>query len=134
MASQVRPGVIPVIEQIPPQSVADGGTINGDWFDVSKYESIMVIGNAGALGTNAFTVDFQQATSSGGAGAKSLAAWSGGALSVSDSAFQLSFDPALLDINNGFKWVRARLINNSGGGAALGGVTILGVGPRYANT
>lgn len=129
---------------LPSDRVAIGGVVDPDanaaaayttdWLDMREYQQAMGICLVGTLGTSA-TVDFklQQATSSGGAGAKDISGKSATQLtdagSDSDKQVVINVNADDLDIAGGFTHVAAvmTVATATSDCAAL----ILGLDPRH---
>lgn len=124
-----RVGVVGVIN---PQSQA-AGTANSGWLDATTFHNFMAVIQTGVLGASA-TVDskIQQATSSGGAGAKDV---TGKALTqlvkASNDNNQATIDLKQedLDIANGFKFFQLSI--TVGTAASLIAAQVLGMDCRY---
>lgn len=111
MSPNLKPSQrVAVLGVINPQSQAAGALSTG-WIDASRWNNVQAILLAGALGASA-TLDgkFEQASSSGGTGAKDV---SGAAITQLTKAGTDDNKQAIvnlradsLDINNGFRWVR----------------------------
>ena len=112
-----------------PQSVAAAGTAATPWVAVpigSRWMRTLLL--LGALGAGSEQLDYEQATSVGGAGAKALKT-NVRTSAVNSQQFDDEVDlDSNLDINNGFNFVRAKVTNTGGTGAlvAIG----LGFGPN----
>ena len=111
------------------------GSVSSGWVDMSKFEKLMAIVQAGAIGASA-TLDakLEQATSSGGAGVKDI---TGKAITQLTKAGTDDNKQAIvnlaaeeLDVNNGFRYVRLTL--TVGTAATLVGGLVLGFNARYA--
>lgn len=118
MASRISASQLPIGTTIAPQSVAAAGNAVSGWMDVGTAINILTEVNLGALGGGTVTLTFQQATDGAGSGAKALA-WTGYASAVNNANSLIDNDPELLDINNGFRFVQAKLANVGGTGALL---------------
>jgi hypothetical protein len=107
---------------------------NGGWVDAAKFRRYLARVSCGVLGTAA-TVDFklQQATSSGGAGAKDI---TGAAITQLVKATddgkvsEINLDTASLDSANSFRYVR--MVLTVGTAASLVGATLEGFDPFNA--
>lgn len=127
---------VAVLSVIDPDVYAAGDQVGGEWADMTKFRQLLAILVSGTLGNDiAASVAFEQATSSGGAGAKAL---SGKTLSLAASDDGTNTSVAIrdtdLDIANGFCFVRATLTiadatsPESATGAAA--VVVLGCDPK----
>jgi hypothetical protein len=109
------------------------GTANSGWIPVSLFDRIVAELMVGAFGASA-TVDakFQQATSSGGAGAKDI---TGKAITQMVAAGGnnrqaiVEVSETDLDVNNGFAFVQFSV--TVGTAATLIAATVKGVNARY---
>lgn len=132
---------------IPPSSLAGvagiidpdayaAGTYTTGWVDMAKFSALLAIVMAGDLGSSA-TVDakLEQATSSGGAGAKDITGKAitqltkAGTDDNKQSLINLRADE--LDVNEGFRY--ARLSITVGTAACDAGGLILGMHCRYGS-
>ena len=111
------------------------GSVSTGWIDMSKFDKLMAIVQAGALGASA-TLDakLEQATSGAGAGAKDI---TGKAITQltqagTDSNKQAIINLAAeeLDVTGGFDFVRLTLTVATA--ASLVSAAVLGFSPRYA--
>jgi len=109
-------------------SVAAAGTLVSGWMDASLYRKVhAIVGTDAGAGTPALT--WEQAKDTSGTGAKALSAFSGGTYDVTNKNIQVTNDPDLLDVANGFKTVRATA-TITGGAGTLTSVNLLGLEPR----
>lgn len=121
-----------VLATIDPVSQA-AGTVTTGWVDQSQYLTLMAMINTGVLGASA-TVDakLQQATSSGGAGAKDI---TGKAItqivkaSGDNKQALINLKEADLDTEGGFRWVRLSI--TVGTATSLISAAIFGCAPRF---
>lgn len=98
-----------VLATLDPASQA-AATVTTSWVDASRFLELMAIIQSGVLGTSA-TLDakLQQATTSGGTGAKDI---TGKAItqivkaSGDNKQATIHVRPEQLDVNNGFRYVR----------------------------
>ena len=116
---------------IAPQSVAAAATVTGGWISAKevKWAKLIVLSGAGA-GT--FAVKLEQATSSGGAGAKDLAtaATLGVTAQATGVLSQVDYNVAdNIDTDNSFAFIRVSA-TCTGGSGTLGAVS-LELGPAY---
>ncbi len=111
------------------------GTVTTAWIDISKFDKLMGIVQAGVLGASA-TLDakIQQATSGAGAGAKDIP---GKAITQLTQAGTDSNKQAIinvqsdeLDVNGGFKFVQLQATVATAASLVAG--LLLGFTPRYA--
>lgn len=130
MSSAIKKSLVPTMGDIPPQSVAAAANAVSGWIDASIGPDFIARANLGALGGGTVTLSFEQATTSGGAGAKVLAG--GGASAVDNANIEVDLDVGTLDHANGFKFFRAKLANVGGTGALVSALVEAG-GPRYAS-
>lgn len=122
---------VAILATLDPVSQA-AATVTTGWVDASKFEQLLALIKTGVLGASA-TLDakLQQATSSGGAGAKDI---TGKALTqivkaTGDSKqAMINLKPEELDVNGGFRWVRLSV--TVGTAASLIDATLLGFWPR----
>lgn len=123
-----------VLACIDPDAYA-AGTYTTGWVSAANFESLMAIVMAGDLGTNA-TVDakLQQATSSGGAGAKDISGTSITQLTQAgtddNKQVVINLRGDQLDVANGFSYVRLSITIATA--TSDGGGLLLGFNPRYA--
>jgi hypothetical protein len=109
------------------------GTVTTGWVNAALFNQLLGLIAAGVMGASA-TIDgkFQQATDSGGTGAKDV---TGSAITqlvkaTDDNKFTLiSLDPQKLDVNGGFSWVRLSITVGTAASLIYGAV--LGLEPRY---
>lgn len=131
-----------VLATIDPDNYSDG-TQTSDWADMSKFETAMAIAMTGTIAgaaTNG-TVNFklQQATSSGGAGAKDITGKAITALTEdgtdSDKQAIINVRGEELDVDGGFRYVAmvATLLDAGSPTEATYdfGAVLLGFDPRY---
>ena len=116
--SQIYPGA----GAIAPQSVAAAGnaTTGGTYLAVPPHTKWAIVRTlCGALGGGSEQVDVLQATSSAGAGSKALVTNLRTA-AVNNTQFddEVNLD-SLLDINNGFAFLQAKITNTGGTGALV---------------
>jgi hypothetical protein len=103
---------------IAPQSVAAAGNPVGGWVSVALMKWAKVISIAGA-GAGTVALKLEQATSSGGAGAKDLAtaAVLGITAQANSTEVQVDFDiPENIDITNAFAFIRLNATVTGGAG------------------
>ncbi|MGL3208696.1 hypothetical protein [Bradyrhizobium sp. BR 1433] len=123
---------VSVVDVINPQS-ANAVQTTG-WIDASKFHNYMAVLMVGALGASA-TVDakIQQATSSGGAGAKDIAGKAVTQLTKvgtdDNKQVLINLKQDDLDMNNGFKFFQLSM--TPAVAACLIGAAVLGFDPRY---
>jgi hypothetical protein len=128
MIPNVRPSkVYPYAAQIAPQSVAAAATVASGWAAASSnaWLSLLLLVGAGA-GT--FAMKVEQATSSGGAGAKDLVTAANLGVTAQETG-QAQVDVQLganLDIDNGFAYVRVSLTCTGGAGTLAAVAATLG--------
>lgn len=109
-------------------------TVTTGWIDMQKWFRLLAVLSVGAMTTNG-TVDakMEQATSSGGAGAKDVAGTSITQLTKAGSddnkQVEINFRQEDLDFNNGFRYVRLSVTVATA--ASLLSAIILGLNPRY---
>jgi len=120
-------GQYPPVAGIPPQSLAIGSSADTAWADIGTNNGRLKFTlYVGAI-TSTGTVDcaLYQATSSAGAGAKTVSGKSLAQITVSNGIAVIEVGAADLDINNGFHFVRAKVID--GTAAALVAVVVEGL-------
>jgi hypothetical protein len=120
--SQLYPGtgLNSAIGHVPPQSLAAAGIGTGPWIAVTPGAKWLIVALlSGALGGGSEQVDIEQATSAAGAGAKALATAAISAQTVNNRVDETEVSLDLLDINNGFAFVRAKVTNTGGTGALV---------------
>jgi hypothetical protein len=108
-------------------------TVTTGWILASAFNGIMALIAAGVLGAAA-TLDakFQQATDSGGSGAKDVvgAAITQMVKATDDNKFSfINLDPQKLDVINNFNYIRLSL--TVGVAASLIYAAVFGLTPRY---
>jgi hypothetical protein len=111
------------------------GTVTSGWVSVLNHHALMALINTGVLGASA-TVDakLQQATSSGGAGAKDI---TGKAItqivkaSGDNKQALINMKVADLDTEGGFAFVQLSITVATA--ASLVGATLFGAFPRFEN-
>ncbi len=119
-----------VLGTIPPQS-ATTVQVSG-WLDATKFHNILALIATGAM-TATGTVDaqIQQATSSGGAGAKAITGKSITQLVAASNANNqvlINLHQEDLDIANGFKWIQLSITQATA--ASLISGAVFGFDPR----
>lgn len=124
---------VAVLDAISP--VSQGvGTVTGSWISVAQFRKILAIIQTGVMTATA-TLDakLQQATTSGGAGAKDV---SGKAITQltqagGDSSKQvlIDLDTSQLDVAGGFSYIRLSLTDAAA--ASLISAVLLGFDGRY---
>lgn len=125
-----------VLGVIDPDAYA-ASTVTTGWIDMSVWESLLAIVFAGTLGLSA-TLDakLEQATSSGGAGAKDIAGKAITQLTEagtdSDKQAVINLRSEELDVNGGFRYVRLSM--TIAVAASDAGGVILGMDGRYSPT
>lgn len=125
MIPNIQPSkVYPTSAQVAPQSIAAAGTANTGYVAVpagAKWAHITLL--CGALGGGSEQVDINQATSTGGAGAKALATAAIAGVTTNSSVTDYDLNLDTMDINNGFNCIRA-LVTNTGGTGALVAIAV----------
>lgn len=121
MIPNIKPSkVYPVAGQAGPISVAAAGNAATSWVQVpagSKWAIAELLN--GVLGGGSEQVDLEQATSSGGAGAKALVT-NAVTNAVNNTASQVEANlDQVLDVAGGFNYVRAKVTNTGGTGALV---------------
>lgn len=115
MIPNVKPSKLyPYKEQIAPQSVAAGATVTSGWFDAAEAANLKIAALVGA-GAGTFAVKVEQATSSGGAGAKDLVATGITALATGHAEADVALGAAL-DVDGAFRYVRVSATCTGGAG------------------
>lgn len=133
MGLNVKPSAIAtLLERFPPISQG-AATVTTGWVDMSNYEALLAIIVTGVLGASA-TLDakLEQATSSGGAGAKNVANSLITQLvkaSNDNNEVMISCQDEDLDSAGGFRWVRLSI--TVGTAASLMSAVLLGFGARF---
>jgi hypothetical protein len=133
MASKITSALVPLKAQIAPQSVAAAGNATSGWVDAKDAAALLAVANLGTLGGGTVTMSLEQATTSGGAGAKAVTGFTGVASAVDNTQIvsDIEITPALLDGDNSFRFVRMKLANVGGSGALVAG-TLQTPNPRFA--
>lgn len=100
---------VAIVDVIDPD-VTIASTVEGAWIDLADFDSVMGIILFGTAGSSA-TLDakFEQATSSGGAGAKDITGKSVTQMLVSDKQAIVNVRSDELDVAGGFAFVRFEL-------------------------
>lgn len=124
---------VTVLGVIDPQSAT---TVQGTgWIDMSRFDGLLAILSAGVLGSST-TLDgkFQQATSSGGAGAKDITGKAATQLTQAgtDDSKQvlINLQAADLDVSGGFRYVKLTMTPATSTALIFG--IVLGFNARYA--
>lgn len=114
-----------VVGQLASDTHADGATKNSDGIDMSQFECAAFVLPVGAVaGTG--TVQLQQATTETFSDAKALRA----PVSLTGSKpAQIGVRSDELDVNAGFRYVRAQVLGT--GGSVKTGAVVLGLNARY---
>ena len=120
-----------IVATIDPDAYANS-TYTSDWVDMSMFDTIMAIIMVGDLGAETdLDAKLEQATSSGGAGAKDVTGKAITALThspvQSDCQSIINCRAEELDVNNGFRYVRLSITNDV---TSDFGAVILGFDPR----
>jgi len=131
MSVNTLPSDRAAVAAAPLSPLSEGSTGTTGWADASKFRRFMAVIMAGVEGSSA-TVDakLQQATSSGGAGAKDVPNSSiTQFLKASDDNKEaiINFDTANIDVANGFRFVRLSI--TGGTAASLVAGLLLGFDP-----
>lgn len=134
MSLNVKPTEqVAILAGLNPASQA-AGTANSGWVLMSQFQKLLALVQVGVFGASA-TVDakLQQATSSGGAGAKDI---TGKALTQLLAAggnnvqAEINLDAQELDVNGGFEYVQLSI--TVGTAATVIGGALIGFGARLA--
>ena len=112
-------------DALPPAAYASG------WIDLGKFEAILAVVMAGALGTSA-TIDakLEQAIDELGTEAKDIPNKAVAQMSQSSTQALINCRGSELDMNGGYRFVR--LFMNIGGASSDAGALVLGLGPRHS--
>ncbi len=107
-----------------------------DYINMALYDNVDYIFNAGVI-TNTTVFTFTQCTEDADAGSDVKALQTATTLTLTATTDNNSIEivtitPALLDISNGFKWVKC--VTTTHGAAALVSVTAIGYRARYAES
>lgn len=130
----VKPSVLYPSAQaqcIAPQSVAAAATVTGGWVSAKETKWLKIFASVGA-GAGTLAVKVEQATSSGGAGAKDLAtaATLGASSLAASTILQVDYDVANnIDTTNSFAYVRLSATCTGGSGTLF--AASLELGPAY---
>ena len=134
-----------LVGTIDPDNYATGAQ-NSDWVDMQDWEAVKTTLLIGDWGDTTSTIDMklEQATSSGGAGAKDITGKAitqiaSGSPVASDKQAIINVRASELDVNNDFQFVRAVATgadtaspaDSPGGINTDYGAVLLGFGPRY---
>jgi hypothetical protein len=128
---------VAILGQISPSSQAAGSLTTG-WLSAAQFQKFLAIIQVGAFGASA-TVDanIQQATSSGGAGAKAITTPTGApaitelaAAGGNNVQCEINLDAQFLDVNNGFDYIQLTI--TVGVAATETSGVLLGFVPRLA--
>lgn len=115
----VKPAQLyPNADKIVPQSVAASATVTSGWVSAAEVKWAHVTAISGA-GAGTFAVKLEQATSSGGAGAKDLAtaATLGVTALAASTVAVVDYDVATnIDVDNSFAYFRASATCTGGSG------------------
>lgn len=130
MSSKITASQVPLKAKIAPQSVAAAAHVNSGWVDAGQCINILTEVNLGALGGGSVALTFEQATSSGGAGAKALSTFTGAVSAVDNTTAEVDNAPEGLDADNGFQFVRA-VLTVTGGSGSLVAATVHAASPRF---
>lgn len=124
---------VPQKGKVAPQSVAAAANVTSGWIAAADAPDFLVQINMGALGGGTVTPSFEQASDSGGTGAKALTTGADvTAIAVNDTQRTLQFASRVLDHANGFTYFRLKLAN-VGGTGALVSASIHAVKPRVVS-
>jgi hypothetical protein len=133
MHSNVKPSdQVTLLDKLPPisQGVA---TVTTGWVKASDYNQLLALLALGVMGASG-TVDakLQQATDSGGSGAKDVTGSNITQMvkATDDNKFSfINLDPQRLDVNGGFSYVRLSVTVGTAASLIYG--ALLGLNPRY---
>ena len=101
------------------------GSHNSDGIDMGNYESALICANVGTV-ASAGSIQLEQATTANFSDAKDLRP----AVDLATNApVQISLRSDELDVNGGFRYVRAKLTCT--GGSVKTGILLLGLNARY---
>jgi hypothetical protein len=123
--------VDPVIEP----DAYGASTVDGDWVSMGKYDRLLALVEMGTLGASAtLNCKLQQATDSGGSGAKDISGkaivQASQASGHGDEIRTIDLQGSELDVNGGFCYVRAVMV--VGTDACDCGVTFVRQSARFA--
>jgi hypothetical protein len=136
---KIRKEVVPLVAKVRPQQLGIEDVAVSGWLDVSQFDAVQTLAQAGDLDGGEVVLTFEQtkpdAAGDPDTGAKTaLAAWTGGTLDADGGTLQVDNDPALLDSATGNKFVRAVLTSDDGASAGpTCSAAMLGLGPRYTD-
>jgi hypothetical protein len=131
MSNVIKKALMPRIGDIPPQSVAAAATATTAWIAARDVAEFVTMVNLGALQSGSVALTFQQATDSGGSGAKALTTGVNvGSSAVDNANFEVDNDISKLDHENGFDYFRAVLTVTGGSGSLVSAIVCSGH-PRY---
>lgn len=123
--------LIAVVGTINPTSQA-AGTVTTGWVAAADYEHLLAVLMVGALGASAtVAAKIEQATSSGGAGAKDVTGLAITTITTGNNQQALiNVDQNDLDINGGFAFVRLSVTVATA--ATLTSAVLFGCAPNFA--
>lgn len=136
MPNQIRKDTAPLKAAIAPGAIGTDTSISSPWLNVANFQRVQTVVLGGLLDGAEVALSFEQATTDDapeGAELKALSAWTGGTLALDNKTLQVDNDPALLDINAGFRFVRAVLTADDGGGDPFAALAMLGLEPKDAD-
>lgn len=116
---------IAIVGVIDPDAYSSGTQSSG-WIDVRDLLSVMLIAQTGTQ-AGGQTYKFQQATDSSGAGAKDVTGAAVTLKTVDNVQYVVSLDVSRLDVDGGFRYVRAQAQST---GTFDGSVLVLGIPNR----
>lgn len=106
------------------------GTVATSWINIAEFHCVLAEIRTGVLGGSAtVAAKIQQATSSGGAGAKDVTGKSITAISTSGQSALINLRTQELDVNGGFTFVQLQITVATA--ASLVAAAVMGFGPRY---
>lgn len=112
----------PVVAALKSDTHAADAAYNSGWVDMSMFINIMAIAMVGTV-ASAGTIEFEQATDASGTGAKAIEGRTAVDLAT-DTPVQINLKSGELDVNGGFRYVRAKL--TTVGGSIKTGIAVLG--------
>ncbi|MEQ3693161.1 MAG: hypothetical protein ABNH16_07000 [Thalassolituus sp.] len=112
----------PVVAALKSDTHATDASYNTGWVDMSMFINLMAIAMVGTV-ASAGTIAFEQATDDSGTGAKVIEGRTAVDLAT-DTPVQINLKAGELDVNGGFRYVRAKL--TTVGGSVKTGIAVLG--------
>lgn len=140
--SLIRKVVVPLVAGVRPQVFGINDDALSPWVDASQFEALMALAMAGDVDGDEVVVSFEQAKPDASGDpdtgtAKVVSGWGSTTLNAAGEYAQLDLGLEHLDINNGFKFIRMKLLSGADSGPTVTGPVasgaVFGVSPRHTD-